>query len=56
MPAQRLGELAGLEGDEYRTAMSRLLEDFGYRGATEFEIAAPSWEMAPWGPNSTPGG
>jgi phosphohistidine swiveling domain-containing protein len=47
MPAQRLGELARLVGEDYRSAMSRLLEDFGFRGATEFEIAAPSWEMVP---------
>ena len=46
-PAQRLTALASLSGDDYRRALDAFLEEFGYRGANEFEIAAPSWEMAP---------
>jgi pyruvate,water dikinase len=46
-PAQRLATLATLSGDAYRQGFTSFLEDFGFRGANEFEISAPSWEMAP---------
>jgi pyruvate,water dikinase len=47
LPAQRLTALAQLHGDEYKQAFTEFLEQYGFRGANEFEIAAPSWEMAP---------
>jgi rifampicin phosphotransferase len=47
MPAQRLVALAQLEGDEYKRGVANFLDQYGYRGANEFEISAPSWEMAP---------
>ena len=39
--------LAGLEGDEFETAFQRTLEQYGFRGVNEWEIAAPSWEIRP---------
>lgn len=42
-----IASLAGLEGDEFETAFERVLEQYGFRGVNEWEIAAPSWEIRP---------
>lgn len=42
-----VASLAGLEGDEYDTAFAKVLEEYGFRGVNEWEIAAPSWEIRP---------
>ncbi len=42
-----VASLAGLEGDEFEAAFGRVLEQFGFRGVNEWEIAAPSWEIRP---------
>jgi len=47
IPAQQLTALAKLEGDDQKRGIVEFLDRYGYRGANEFEIAAPSWEMAP---------
>jgi pyruvate,water dikinase len=39
--------LAGLDGDEFEAAFQRVLEQYGFRGVNEWEIAAPSWEIRP---------
>ena len=39
--------LVGLEGDEFEAAFERVLEQYGFRGVNEWEIAAPSWEIRP---------
>lgn len=39
--------LAGLDGDEFESAFQRVLEQYGFRGVNEWEIAAPSWEIRP---------
>src|SRR5207237_463386 len=46
-PGQEVAALAQLEGDEYRTGLRRFLDRHGYRGANEWEIAAPPWELVP---------
>jgi phosphohistidine swiveling domain-containing protein len=47
LPAQRLTALAKLDGVEYERGVAEFLDEYGYRGANEFELSAPSWEMAP---------
>lgn len=47
LPAQSLTELSKLEGDEYKRGVAEFLDQYGYRGANEFEISSLSWEMAP---------
>ncbi len=42
-----VASLAGLEGDEFEAAFGRVLEQYGFRGVNEWEIAAPSWEIRP---------
>ena len=42
-----VASLAGLEGDEFEAAFERVLEQYGFRGVNEWEIAAPSWEIRP---------
>jgi rifampicin phosphotransferase len=42
-----VASLAGLDGDEFEDAFDRVLEQYGFRGVNEWEIAAPSWEMRP---------
>jgi pyruvate,water dikinase len=42
-----VASLAGLEGDEFEAAFERMLEQYGFRGVNEWEIAAPSWEIRP---------
>jgi pyruvate,water dikinase len=44
---QAVASLAGLEGDEFETAFQRLLEQYGFRGVNEWEVASPSWEIEP---------
>jgi phosphohistidine swiveling domain-containing protein len=39
--------LAALEGADFEAAFERTLEDYGFRGVNEWEIAAPSWEIRP---------
>ena len=42
-----VASLAGLGGDEFEAAFERVLEQYGFRGVNEWEIAAPSWEIRP---------
>ena len=42
-----VASLAGLEGAELEAAFQRVLEQYGFRGVNEWEIAAPSWEIRP---------
>ena len=42
-----VASLAGLSGDEFETAFAKVLEEYGFRGVNEWEIAAPSWEIRP---------
>lgn len=42
-----VASLAGLEGDEFESAFERVLDQYGFRGVNEWEIAAPSWEIRP---------
>ena len=42
-----VASLAGLEGDEFEAAFERVLEQYGFRGVNEWEIASPSWEIRP---------
>ncbi len=42
-----IARLAGLEGDQFEAAFDRVLEQYGFRGVNEWEIAAPSWEIRP---------
>lgn len=42
-----VASLAALEGDEFEAAFERVLEQYGFRGVNEWEIAAPSWEIRP---------
>jgi pyruvate,water dikinase len=42
-----VASLAGLDGDEFETAFQRVLDQYGFRGVNEWEIAAPSWEIRP---------
>jgi pyruvate,water dikinase len=42
-----VASLAGLEGDEFEAAFEQVLQDYGFRGVNEWEIAAPSWEIRP---------
>jgi phosphohistidine swiveling domain-containing protein len=39
--------LAGLQGAELDAAFERVLEQYGFRGVNEWEIASPSWEIRP---------
>jgi rifampicin phosphotransferase len=39
--------LAELEGEQFESAFERVLEQYGFRGVNEWEIAAPSWEIRP---------
>ncbi|HZB40339.1 MAG TPA: PEP-utilizing enzyme [Ilumatobacter sp.] len=45
--AKAVASLAGLEGDEFEAQFERVLEQYGFRGVNEWEIAAPSWEIRP---------
>jgi phosphohistidine swiveling domain-containing protein len=42
-----VASLAELDGDEFESAFQRVLEQYGFRGVNEWEIAAPSWEIRP---------
>jgi pyruvate,water dikinase len=42
-----VASLAGLEGDDFEAAFQRVLEQYGFRGVNEWEVAAPSWEIEP---------
>ena len=39
--------LAGLEGVDLDAAFQQVLEQYGFRGVNEWEIASPSWEIRP---------
>jgi pyruvate,water dikinase len=39
--------LAAVDGDEFEAAFERVLEQYGFRGVNEWEIASPSWEIRP---------
>ena len=45
MPARRSPRSPGLEGDEFEAAFQRVLEQYGFRGVNEWEVASPSWEI-----------
>ena len=42
-----VASLAGLEGAELEAAFEGVLEQYGFRGVNEWEIASPSWEIRP---------
>lgn len=42
-----VASLAGLEGDAFEQAFRQVLDQYGFRGVNEWEIAAPSWEIRP---------
>lgn len=42
-----VASLAALDGDEFESALRQVLEQYGFRGVNEWEIAAPSWEIRP---------
>jgi pyruvate,water dikinase len=42
-----VASLAALEGEEFEAAFEQVLEQYGFRGVNEWEIAAPSWEIRP---------
>ena len=42
-----VASLVGLTGTAFETALQRVLDDYGFRGVNEWEIAAPSWEIRP---------
>lgn len=42
-----VASLAGLEGDAFEQAFQQVLDQYGFRGVNEWEIAAPSWEIRP---------
>ena len=42
-----IAALAGLEGAEFEAAFKQVLEQYGFRGVNEWEVAAPSWEIEP---------
>ncbi|HYZ93259.1 MAG TPA: PEP-utilizing enzyme [Actinomycetota bacterium] len=46
-PATMIAELAQLEGGDYRLRFNDFLTEYGFRGANEWELAAPSWEIVP---------
>ena len=45
--AKALAALAGLEGEAFEAALERVLQQYGFRGVNEWEIASPSWEIRP---------
>lgn len=42
-----VASLAGFDADAFEAAFERVLEQYGFRGVNEWEIAAPSWEIRP---------
>ena len=42
-----IAALAGLEGAEFEAAFKQVLEQYGFRGVNEWEVASPSWEIEP---------
>jgi pyruvate,water dikinase len=45
--ARAVASLARLERDEFEAGFQRVVEQYGFRGVNEWEIAAPSWEIRP---------
>jgi pyruvate,water dikinase len=45
--ARAVASLAGLEGDAFEERFREVLDQYGFRGVNEWEIAAPSWEIRP---------
>ncbi|WP_420637769.1 PEP-utilizing enzyme [Candidatus Poriferisocius sp.] len=45
--AKAVAALAATDGPEFEAAFERVLEQYGFRGVNEWEIAAPSWEIRP---------
>lgn len=45
--ARAVAGLARLDGDEFEAGFEQVLEEYGFRGVNEWEIAAPSWEIRP---------
>lgn len=42
-----VASLAGLEGEGLESAFEKVIEEYGFRGVNEWEIASPSWEIRP---------
>jgi len=42
-----VASLADLDSDQFEAAFRNVLEQYGFRGVNEWEIAAPSWEIRP---------
>lgn len=45
--ARAVASLAGLDGDTFEARFREVLDEYGFRGVNEWEIAAPSWEIRP---------
>ncbi len=45
--ARAVASLAGLDGDAFEARFREVLDEYGFRGVNEWEIAAPSWEIRP---------
>lgn len=46
-PANRIAELAALSKAKYEAGFEEFMDLYGFRGANEWELAAPSWELVP---------
>lgn len=46
-PATAIVELAKLEGSAYEEGFERFIQEHGFRGVNEWELASPSWELVP---------
>ncbi len=46
-PASMIAELAAMSGQDYAVRFNDFLTEYGFRGANEWELAAPSWELVP---------
>ncbi|MEX0874421.1 MAG: PEP-utilizing enzyme [Actinomycetota bacterium] len=46
-PAKEIAELARLEGHDFDIRFNDFIIDHGFRGANEWELATPSWELVP---------
>ncbi len=42
-----VASLASLDDAEFEAAFERVLEQYGFRGVNEWEVASPSWEIEP---------
>jgi rifampicin phosphotransferase len=45
--ARAVASLAGIDDAEFETEFEHVLEQYGFRGVNEWEVASPSWEIEP---------